>query len=88
MQQDYPDDYVLATGKTYTVRSFVERCFNKIGKSIVWDGTYTDEIGKDSVTGKTLLKLTRNISDHVRWTYYWDTQRRQSKNLDGFTDII
>jgi len=57
MQQDYPDDYVLATGETHTVRSFVERCFNKIGKSIVWDGTSTDEIGKDSVTGKTLVKI-------------------------------
>jgi GDPmannose 4,6-dehydratase len=57
MQQDKADDYVLATGETYTVRSFVERCFAKIGRDIIWEGTSIDEIGKDKVTGKTLVKI-------------------------------
>ena len=57
LQQDFPDDFVLATGETYTVRSFVERCFAKIGKEIVWEGQGTDEIGKDKITGKILVKI-------------------------------
>lgn len=57
IQQDKPDDYVLATGKTYTVRDFVERCFKKIGKTIVWEGKGSDEIGIDKDTGATLVKI-------------------------------
>ena len=57
MQQERADDYVLATGETYTVRSFVERCFAKIGRDIIWEGKDTNEIGKDKVTGKILVKI-------------------------------
>jgi GDPmannose 4,6-dehydratase len=57
LQQDKPDDYVLATGKTYSVRDFVERCFKKIGKTIVWEGKGRDEIGKDHDTGAVLVKI-------------------------------
>lgn len=59
LQQDSPDDYVLATGETYTVRSFVERCFTKIGKEIVWEGENTDEIGRDKESGKILVKIDK-----------------------------
>ena len=38
LQQDEPDDYVLATGVAYSVRDFVERAFNEIGRTIVWQG--------------------------------------------------
>jgi len=46
MQEDQPDDYVLATGKGYTVREFIEKCFKFKGKSIIWTGKGIDEIGK------------------------------------------
>ena len=59
LQQEYPDDYVLATGETHTVRSFVERCFKKIGKEILWEGSSVDEIGKDRITGQTLVKIDK-----------------------------
>lgn len=59
LQQDSPDDYVLATGETYTVRSFVERCFTKIGKEIVWEGESTDEVGRDKESGKILVKIDK-----------------------------
>jgi len=59
LQQDTPDDYVLATGKTYTVRDFVERCFKKIGKTIVWEGKNEDEVGKDQDTGAVLVKIDK-----------------------------
>ena len=52
LQQNNPDDYVLATGHTTSVRQFVEMAFKHQNISIVWDG----DIGKDSNTGKVLVK--------------------------------
>ena len=47
LQQDKPDDYVLATGETYTIRSFVEKAFLFKGFTITWKGEGIDEIGVD-----------------------------------------
>ena len=47
LQQDTPDDYVLATGKTTSVREFIEKCFEYIGDKISWEGTDLDEVGRD-----------------------------------------
>lgn len=57
MQQDEPDDYVLATGEAHTVREFVEEAFKVIGVTIEWKGKGTDEIGIDSATGKERVKI-------------------------------
>ena len=57
LQQDKSDNYVLATGKTYTVRDFIERCFAKVGKEIVWEGEGIEEVGRDKLTGKILVKI-------------------------------
>uniref|UniRef100_A0A7S2VZB8 GDP-mannose 4,6-dehydratase n=1 Tax=Eucampia antarctica TaxID=49252 RepID=A0A7S2VZB8_9STRA len=49
LQQEKPDDYVLATGETHTVREFVEKAFAVVGISIVWKGAFgtVDETGVD-----------------------------------------
>jgi len=47
LQQDIPKDYVLATGKTYTVREFVEKAFSYKGITITWSGEGLEEVGKD-----------------------------------------
>ena len=47
LQQDKPDDYVLATGKTYTIKEFVERAFKYKGMFIQWQGTDLNEVGID-----------------------------------------
>ena len=47
MQQDTPQDYVLATGKTYTVKKLVERCFNYVGMELHWEGENENEVGID-----------------------------------------
>jgi GDPmannose 4,6-dehydratase len=47
LQQDVPDDFVLATGETHTVREFVELAFKSIGHSITWSGDEINEIGTD-----------------------------------------
>jgi len=57
LQQDKPDDYVIATGETHTVREFVELAFEEVGVNIKWEGKDLDEKGIDSKTGKILVKL-------------------------------
>ena len=57
LQQDEPEDYVIATGETHSVREFVENAFKEAGILISWEGNGVDEIGKDSETGKTLIKI-------------------------------
>jgi len=57
LQHDTPDDFVLATGKTYSVREFVEAAFKHINHDIVWQGQGTDEIGVSKQTGQTLIMI-------------------------------
>jgi GDPmannose 4,6-dehydratase len=56
LQQNRPDDYVLATGETHTVREFVELAFKASGHRISWEGNGVDEIGKDE-TGRVVLRV-------------------------------
>lgn len=55
LQQDKPEDYVIATGKQHTVREFAERAFQANGINLRWEGSGTDEKGYDTVTGKMLV---------------------------------
>lgn len=57
LQQDKPDDYVLATGKSRTVREFVERAAEVAGFNIAWEGTGQNESGVDRHTGKTIVRV-------------------------------
>ena len=57
LQQDTADDFVIATGESYTVKQFVETAFKVIGKEISWSGYGIDEIGRDSVTGAILVNV-------------------------------
>jgi len=57
LQQDEPDDYVLATGETHTVREFVERAFAEIGIEITWKGEGVNEHGIDAKSGRVLVEI-------------------------------
>lgn len=57
LQQDNPQDYVLAMNETHTVREFVELAFAELGYEIVWEGTGIDEKGIDKNTGKVLVEV-------------------------------
>lgn len=57
VQQDAPDDYVLATGETHTIREFCELAFKQVGIELEWKGSDVDEVGIDTATGKTVLKI-------------------------------
>lgn len=58
MQTDQPDDYVLATGKTHSVRDFVEHAFDHIGIILSWRGQGLHEIGVNASTGETLVTVS------------------------------
>jgi GDPmannose 4,6-dehydratase len=58
LQQKQPEDFVLATGETHTVRRFVELAFQEAGIEIVWEGSGIKEIGKDGRDGKTIVEVS------------------------------
>jgi GDPmannose 4,6-dehydratase len=58
MQQDTPDDYVLATGITMSVREFLEVAFKEVGISIDWEGRDAQEVGRCRKTGKILVQVS------------------------------
>ena len=73
LQQDYPDDFVLGTNESHTVREFAEAAFRTIGKSITWKGSGVNEVGL-SEDGETLVKVSREFfrpleSDNYRGDY-------------------
>jgi GDPmannose 4,6-dehydratase len=57
LQQPEPDDYVLATGETHSVREFVEKAFQQIGVRIVWKGAGIEEKGLDAGSGRILVEV-------------------------------
>jgi GDPmannose 4,6-dehydratase len=57
LQQKEPDDYVLATGESHSVREFVEKAFAHIGRTIVWRGSGLEEKGFDKSSGEVLVEI-------------------------------
>ena len=57
LQQDEPDDFVIATGEQHTVRDFTERTFKENGITLRWEGKGADEKGIDADTGKVLVTV-------------------------------
>jgi len=57
LQQDEPDDYVLATGVTTKVRQFVEWAFAEVGVTLSWKGSGVEEKGYDAATGRCLVQV-------------------------------
>jgi GDPmannose 4,6-dehydratase len=57
LQQDQPGDFVLATGETHTIREFCELSFKEVGMTLEWRGEGTNEVGVDTVSGKTVVKI-------------------------------
>jgi GDPmannose 4,6-dehydratase len=58
LQQDEPDDYVIATGQQYSVREFVEAAAPYFGMNIVWEGEGLDEVGIDKNTKRAVVKVS------------------------------
>lgn len=61
LQQEKPEDFVLATGKTQTVREFVEKAFKEVGIFLSWQGAGVKEEGIDSKSGKVLVSICPDL---------------------------
>ena len=59
LQQEKPEDFVLATGVNTTIREFAERAFAEVGITLEWSGRDVDEVGRDIKTGKTVVLVDR-----------------------------
>lgn len=57
LQQDKPEDFVIATGQTHSVREFIELAYKELGIDIEWHGSGVDEYGVDKANGKTIVKM-------------------------------
>jgi len=57
LQQEQPEDFVIATGEQHSVRDFVERAGKALEMHIVWEGNGVDERGTDARTGKTIIRI-------------------------------
>ncbi|MFA7256287.1 MAG: GDP-mannose 4,6-dehydratase [Kiritimatiellales bacterium] len=57
LQQDTPDDYVVATNEMHTVREFIEKSFGHVGIEIVWEGEGVKEVGKNKANGDIVVRM-------------------------------
>jgi len=57
LQQPEPDDYVVATGETHTVREFIEKACACIDVKLAWQGSGVDEVGVDLASGRTIVRI-------------------------------
>jgi GDPmannose 4,6-dehydratase len=59
LQQSKPDDYVLATGESHSVREFIELAFAQVARKIAWKGKGDQEVGFDAASGQVLIRVDR-----------------------------
>jgi GDPmannose 4,6-dehydratase len=57
LQQNTPDDYVVATNEMHTVREFIEKSFGHVGITVAWEGDGVKEVGKNKATGEIIVRM-------------------------------
>ena len=78
LQQDEPNDYVIASGETHSIREFVELAFKEVGIDILWSGSGVDEKGIDSKSKKTLV-ISSDYLKLLRLNYCKAILQKQKK---------
>lgn len=81
LQQGAPDDYVLATNETHTVREFVEAAFSEIGISLRWKGNGIDEKGYDVATGALLVDVDEHFFRPAEVELLWGDSSKAEREL-------
>ncbi len=81
LQQDKPQDYVLSTNETHTVREFVEIAFKEVGIDIEWKGTGVDEKGYDKLTGRVLVDVNPKYFRPAEVELLWGDCTKAEKEL-------
>ena len=82
LQHDSPEDFVLATGKSFTVRKFCEIAFKEIDITLEWVGKGIDEIGKDNKSGKVLVQIDKNYFRPTEVDYLEGDASKAKKKLN------
>lgn len=80
LQQKHPDDFVIATGQTHTVREFVEQAGRALGISISWSGSGLEEVGKDA-HGKVIVKVNKGLYRPADVDYLCGDSKKARKKL-------
>jgi GDPmannose 4,6-dehydratase len=93
LQHEVADDWVLATGEAHSVRSFVERAFAEVGRSVVWQGSGVDEVGIDRASGQTLVAIDRRYFrplevDHLEGDAGKARDRLGWQPTTGFAELV
>lgn len=81
LQQDKPDDYVIATGETWTVRQFVEMAFAEIGVGLDWQGQGVNEVGYCHVSGKKRVVIDPRYFRPAEVDLLWGDPRKAQEKL-------
>ncbi len=81
LQQEKPDDYVLATNETHTVREFVEEAFKEVGINIRWEGCGINEKGYDADTGKLLVDVNPEFYRPAEVEFLWGNAAKAERIL-------
>ena len=81
LQQEKPDDYVIATGETHTVREFAELAFKEAGIEIEWQGSGVDEKGYDKKTGKVLVDVNPRYFRPTEVELLWGDPSKAEREL-------
>jgi GDPmannose 4,6-dehydratase len=89
LQMEKPEDYVVATGKTYTVRQFVEYSFEEVGAKIEWNGKGSGEKGFDAKTGKCLVEIDPKYFRPAEVDLLWGdpSKAKHRMNWEAKTDL-
>jgi GDPmannose 4,6-dehydratase len=82
LQQDEPNDYVIATGETYSVREFVELAFKEVGTEIKWEGNGLDEKGIDINTDQIMVEVDENYFRPAEVEILWGDPSKAEKELN------
>ena len=93
LQQEHPEDYVLATNETHTVREFVEKAFAETGASIRWEGEGINEKGYDVKTGKLLVDVAEQFYRPAEVELLWGDSTKAERELGwkrkiGFAELV
>ena len=87
LQQEKPDDYVIATNETRTVREFVEQAFKTVDITSIWEGSGVDEVGKDKETGSIIVKINQKFFRPAEVDILLGNPEKAEKNLNWQREI-
>jgi len=100
LQQDKPDDYLIATGENHTVREFVETASKRFGFNLEWSGSGADEIGTDKNSGIVIVKINKSFyrpaevetlcgnSSKAKRTLNWKAKTSFNDLVDMMVDAV